>query len=165
MDTWLIGLLLMVVGFIFLLVEVATPGQTFMAIPGTVLVVLGIISMAVPTWLFSEFWYAPVVTALIAAPVTLITIWFYRMFGMGGPPMTTVGSSLIGRQGVVTVPIIPDTLRGKVRIGNQIWSAVSDKTIPGGTKVEVVSSEGVHVHVEKIEDIAKWEAEQMGKET
>ena len=57
----------------------------------------------------------------------------------------------MGREGIVTVPTDPDSLtKGKVRIGSDIWSATSDKPIKKDERVKVVSSEGVHVTVEKL---------------
>ncbi len=164
MDSWMIGLIILIIGLIFLGIEVATPGQTFMAIPGTVAVVLGLISMALGPWLFSEFWYAPVIALVIALPVTAVTVWGYKKLSKGHPPTTLVGDSLIGRQGVVTVAIQPDNIRGKVKIGNESWSASAEHEIPAGTRVEVVSSEGVHVQVERVENIARWEAAQRQME-
>jgi len=163
-DTWMLGLIILIIGLILLGVEVATPGQTFMAIPGTVTVVLGILSMILGDVLFSQFWYAPVIAVLIAIPVTAVTIWGYKKLSMGHPPTTTVGDSLIGRQGIVLTEVIPNSVKGKVRIGNTTWSAVSNEAIAAGEMVEVVASEGVHVQVEKIENIARWEAEQRAKE-
>ena len=64
----------------------------------------------------------------------------------------------------VTVTVVPDSIRGKVKIGNESWSASAGEVIQVGAKVEVVSSEGVHVQVERIEDIARWEAQQRTKE-
>lgn len=164
MDSWVMGLIIMIIGLILLGIEVATPGTTFMAIPGTVAVVLGIVAMLLGPWLFSQFWYAPVIALLIALPVTGVTIWGYQKLSKGHPPTTVVGNSLIGRQGVVTVNVVPDSIRGKVKIGNESWSASANEVIQVGAKVEVVSSEGVHVQVERIEDIARWEAQQRTKE-
>ncbi len=164
MDSWLMGLVITIIGLVLLGIEVATPGQTFMAIPGTVTVALGIISMLLGPWLFSQFWYAPVIAVIIAVPVTAVTMWGYKKLSKGHPPTTVVGDSLIGRQGVVTVAIAPDSIKGKVRIGNESWSATADGPIDAGARVEVVSSEGVHVRVERIGNIAMWEAAQRQKE-
>jgi membrane-bound ClpP family serine protease len=163
LDTWMLGLIILIIGMVMLGIEMLTPGQTFMAIPGTVGVILGIIAMVIGPVLFSEFWYAPVIAVLIAIPVTAITMWGYKKLSAGHPPTTTVGDSLIGRQGIVLTQVIPNSVKGKVRIGNTTWSAVSNEPIAAGEMIEVVASEGVHVQVEKIENIAKWEAEQREK--
>lgn len=159
MEYWTMGLITLIIGMILLVIEVATPGQTFMAIPGTVAVVLGLIMMALGPWLFSELWYAPVIALLVVLPVTVVTIWGYKKLGRIHPPITTMGDSLIGRQGIVTETVTPDSLSGKVKVASQIWSATADEEIRAGEKVEVVASEGVHVHVEKVEKLARLERE------
>ena len=164
MDSWLIGLVIVIIGLVLLAIEIVTPGQTFMAIPGTVAVILGILSMVLGPVLFSQFWYAPVIAALIAVPVTVITVWGYQKLSKGHPPTTTVADSLVGRQGMVTVDVEPDNVKGKVKIGNTMWSATSLELIPAGERVEVVAAEGVHVKVERVDNIARWEREQREKE-
>ena len=164
MDYWTIGLLILIIGIVLLIVEVLTPGQTFMSIPGTVMVVLGIIGILVGPWLFSAVWYAPVIALAIAVPVTAFTMWMYQKLSRGHPPTTTVGDSLIGRQGIVTETVMPNSTRGKVKIGSSIWSATADYQIEKGAGVEVVGSEGVHVHVEWIEKLKKFEKEMRSKE-
>ena len=42
------------------------------------------------------------------------------------------------------------SFENKVKIGTDLWSAVSDEPIEVGTEVIVDSSEGVHVHVRRI---------------
>lgn len=61
-----------------------------------------------------------------------------------------MAESLIGKEGEVTVEVTSGNIRGKVRIGPDIWSADADETIPVGTKVKVDRSEGVHVHVVRL---------------
>jgi membrane protein implicated in regulation of membrane protease activity len=53
-------------------------------------------------------------------------------------------------KGVVTSKVVPNDLKGKVRIDHDTWSATSTNTIPVGKMVVVKSSEGVHVFVEEI---------------
>ncbi len=55
--------------------------------------------------------------------------------------------SLVGMKGIVTTDVQPGSISGKVKLTNQIWSATSESAIPAGRKVEVISSEGVHVKV------------------
>lgn len=41
-------------------------------------------------------------------------------------------------------------MKGKVRIGSDIWSATSDEPLEEGIEVIVENSEGVHVHVRRL---------------
>jgi len=146
MDAATVSLIIIIIGAIFILIEALSPG-IFAVIPGTVLVIVGIIGYAVPDFLFSI--YSPLVAIAIALPLTLITIKMYQVLAKPVPPTTTVTDSLIGKKGKVTVETAPNSLKGKVRIGMDIWSADSDETIGVGETVEVIAAEGVHVTVRK----------------
>jgi len=145
-DAQTLALIFIVVGAILLIVEALTPG-VFMLIPGTVLVLLGIIGYVFPDILYS--WYAPVLILLIGVPVTIGTVKAYQLLAKPEPPTTTVTDSLLGKEGVVTVRTQPDNIMGKVRIESELWSATSDEPIEVGTEVVVRRSRGVHVTVAK----------------
>ncbi len=149
-GTWMIGLAMVIIGAILLVVELSDPGF-FIAIPGTILIVLGTIGMVVPE--IFNFVYGIIIAMVVAGLTTVATIFLYRRLGRPEAPTTTVGSSLIGRTGRIRVPTDPDhPTRGKIQIGSVSYSASADTTLPAGTKAEVVSSEGVHVHVEAVEE-------------
>ncbi|MDD3399164.1 MAG: NfeD family protein [Candidatus Methanomethylophilaceae archaeon] len=145
-DASSIALSFMVLGVILLIVEASSPGA-FIVIPGTVLLILGAIGLLYPDIFLS--WYAPLIALVIMLPTTVLTIRFYQKLAPPEPPETTVNASLIGREGLVTSTIMPGSIRGKVRISNDTWSATSSEEIEVGAKVRVVSSEGVHVKVER----------------
>ncbi len=146
----LLSLVMIIVGVIMLLAEAAAPGN-FLVVPATVLLILGFLGLLVPSILLS--WYSPLLAVAILIPTTLITIKLYQYLAPPAPPQTVVASSLVGRSGVVTVPVTPSDLRGKVNIENDVWSATSvGSTIPTGAKVVVTGSEGVHVVVAPIRE-------------
>jgi membrane protein implicated in regulation of membrane protease activity len=142
-----LGLAFIIIGILMLLAEVASPGA-FILVPATVLLVLGGMGFVAPDLLLS--WWSPVIAAIIAIPVTYISMKMYAKLAPPAPPETIVASSLVGLEGVVEREVEPNNLRGKVRIANDDWSATSNKTIPVGRKVVVKSSEGVHVMVEEL---------------
>lgn len=142
-----ISLALIIVGVILLVMEGSFPG-TFLIVPGTVLLVLGFVGLLAPDLLLS--WWAPLITAIILIPMTLVTIKLYQRLAPPAPPETMVASSLLGKIGEVTSDVQPGNLKGKVRIDHDIWSATSDRVIPEGTRVVVRASEGVHVVVEEL---------------
>ncbi|MEW5760866.1 MAG: NfeD family protein [Candidatus Thermoplasmatota archaeon] len=152
-DTWMVGLILTLIGIGCIVVEIATPGQTFALIPGTILIIIGILGMFAPDILF--FWqFGPVViTIILLVVICPVTIYFYKIVGKGQKPQTLVGESLVGKKGVVTKEIEPNVIKGKVRIENTIWSATADKKIEVGKNVEVVESKGVHVIVKELEEV------------
>jgi membrane protein implicated in regulation of membrane protease activity len=145
---WTLGLVFVIIGVILFLAEAASPGF-FIAIPATILIILGIIGIIAPGIFFSI--WSPIIAVGIAIPVTLVVIYFYRQIAPPQPPTTTVGDSLIGKRGIVITATEPDRqTKGKVRIGSDVWSATSDRPIRKGARVEVIASEGVHVIVREI---------------
>ncbi len=148
MDPFTVAIILIVIGAIFLIIEAMTPGA-FMVIPGVILVILGLVGAVAPDLLYS--WWVVAIAIVIAIPVTAITVKGYQKLAEPEPPTTMVSDSLVGKSGVVTVTTNPDNLKGKVKIGSDLWSASSDEIIEEGTRVIVESSEGVHVHVRRLE--------------
>lgn len=146
MDPFLISCIILIVGAIFVIYEAFSPGG-FLLIPGIVLLVLGVIGLIMPDVLMSI--WAPIIALVVAIPVTLLTLKLYQHLAKPEPPATTVADSLVGRTGIVSVPTEIGSMKGKVRIGNDVWSATSDEPIEEGTEVVVERSEGVHVHVRK----------------
>jgi membrane protein implicated in regulation of membrane protease activity len=63
--------------------------------------------------------------------------------------------ALIGRRGVVTIPISNDENTGQIRIGTEYWTArdVSDEAAPiaAGEHVEVLEVRGVTARVRRLE--------------
>ena len=146
MEAATVALIIVVLGALLILAETMNPGA-FMVIPGSVLVIVGIVGFIVPDFLFSI--YAPITAIVLAVPFTVITIYMYRALARPVPPTTVVSDSLIGKKGKVMAPTGPNDLKGKVKIGLDIWSANSDEPIGEGESVEVVSAEGVHVTVRR----------------
>lgn len=144
-----LGWMLIVLGAVLLLVEVYQPGF-FIAVPATVLIILGVLLLlgvdilSSPTGLI-----VGVLAAIVAAS---ITVWLYARLTPGKRPPTTLSrDSLIGLEGTVIMPVDPETLAGKVRLGSMEWSARSESgNIPAGRRIIVVRSEGVHVVVKEV---------------
>ena len=147
MDPFTIAIVLIALGAEFLIIEAFSPGA-FMVIPGLVLVIMGVVGAVWPDVLLS--WWALAIVVVVAVPVTLLTVKGYQRLAKPAPPSTTVTESLVGRNGTVITATVPGTMRGKVRIDNDVWSATSDEPIEEGASVTVDSSEGVHVHVRRL---------------
>jgi len=145
MDPITIAIILMIMGLVLLIIEAITPGF-FAVVPGAVLVVMGLLIYFVDGIL--DQWYLLVTAAIVVTiAVTVITFKGYQILAKPEPPATTVASSLIGREGVVTTDVKPGNLKGKVKIGSDVWSATSEGLIKIGAEVVVYDAEGVHVKV------------------
>ena len=139
------AVVLVVAGVALFGLELFHPGALLL-IPGSVLLAAGILYLFLPS-LILDSWVGIVIVVVAAVAGALIEIPYYRHVSPGHPPMTTMPTTLVGREGTVLVDVIPDTLRGKVRVGSEIWSAISSIPIPAGTAVRVVAGEGVAVRV------------------
>ncbi len=141
-----IGWVMIIIGLGLLIVEAAQPGF-FVAVPGTTLIVLGTVTLLIPEYAQD---YAPVIIVVTALVSSIITITLYRKMAPGQKPQTTSMDILAGKEGTVIKTVRPDSIDGKVKIDNQIWSATGESVIDEGRKVIVISSEGVHVKVKEV---------------
>jgi membrane protein implicated in regulation of membrane protease activity len=140
-----LGILIVVFGLALIVFEFIHPGAILL-IPGSILVVIGALYLVYPNVLLDSV-YGPVAILVVALLAILVEVPYYRYVAPAGPPMTTTTAGLLGKVGVVTSPVVPDTLRGKVRLGSETWSARSDCEIPVGTRIRVVGGEGASVVV------------------
>ena len=64
--------------------------------------------------------------------------------------------SIIGKHAIVTNEINQSSGKGQIKIGTEIWSAktTEEKNIPVGTKVEILSIEGVKAVVKPVRVIS-----------
>jgi membrane protein implicated in regulation of membrane protease activity len=144
MDQFWIALAFVIVGLLLLLAETAAPGS-FLIVPGTVVLVLGLIWLINPDWMLE--WWSIIVAVIVLIIMLFVAIKFYQMLAPPAPPETTVAASLVGKKGVVLKETVPNAITGKVRIENDTWSATSAAKLPAGSSVVVVESSGVHVVV------------------
>jgi len=153
MDGSTSGWITILIGAIILGCEVFSPGF-FLAVPGTVLIILGILMLS-GIDIFSNG--IGITTGIISALVaSIVTVWVYSRVTPGDQkPHSTSQDTLVGMHGIVTVPVIPTDISGKVRINGQEWSArtipdLETSMLPTGTAVIVVSAQGVHVVVKPL---------------
>jgi inner membrane protein len=144
-----LGWVLIVLGAIMLLIELYEPGF-FIAVPATVLIIIGIL-LLLGIDIFSSPW-GLVVGVASALGAALVTIYLYGRLTPDKKPTTLSRDSLVGLEGTVIRAVDEDTLAGKVRIESMEWSARADSgVIPVGKKVIVLGSEGVHIVVKEKE--------------
>lgn len=137
MDLW-VALALMGAGILCYIIETLNPGF-FIAVPGTVLIVVGLLGVFAPDVFDYTFsWIAIIVLAAVSAYITM------RVYRRMAPPevsQTTINvDTIVGRRGVAVGPV--DDKVGEVRIEGESWRARSATPIPAGVKVEVVGREG-----------------------
>ncbi len=130
-----IGWILIVAGALLLLFEVHSPGF-FAAVPGTVMIILGIL-LLLGIDIFSSGW-GIVIGVVIALCSAGFTVWMYGKITPNRNPTTISRDTLVGMMGRVKVQVDSHSLGGKVMIGSTEWSARSaGNLIPAGKKVKV----------------------------
>ncbi len=143
------GWLVVLSGAFLIALEVFSPGF-FLLVPGTVLIIIGILLLlGIDIFSSNIGILAGVGIALLAAILTVFT--YSRMTPPNQKPFTMSMDSLIGKEGVLTAAADEESLDGKASVEGQTWSAKAKKgTIPKGTKIKVISSKGVHIVVEEV---------------
>jgi membrane-bound ClpP family serine protease len=142
------GWLLIVIGALLFLIEVYSPGF-FATVPATVLIILGILQLMGVD--IGNPWMGGIIGIITALCAAGFTVWMYGKITPNDSPTTISRDSLVGMTGHVQKPVDAATIAGKVVIGSTEWSARSTgATIPAGTKVKVVASQGVHIVVEEV---------------
>ena len=148
-----IGLAFIIIGILLFLVEATMPGF-LVAVPGTVLIALGIL---MSFDVVSGIWLLPI--GLVVGLGSLYgTVKFYQTFALPDTPSEMSIKSFIGMSGVVTKAISLDSY-GKVRVDRARKATLNVKEmraitcdscnsdIAVGTSVEVVSAEGITLAV------------------
>ena len=145
-DPATVGYSLIALGVVLFLIEASVPGF-FIAVPATILIILGVAAFYTPFDVFLSF--APAVVVLVGLPATAVTIWIYRkMAPPSSVPTTRSADSLVGSLATVTRTVEPNSTRGKVRVGREVWSATTDgPSIPDGSSVRITRVEGVILNV------------------
>ena len=141
-----IGLAFIIIGILLFLVEATMPGF-LVAVPGTVLIALGIL---MSFDIVSGIWLLPI--GLVVGLGSLYgTVKFYQTFATPDTPSEMSIESYVGKIGKVTKAVSPDTASGKVRIDREEMRAITcdscNSDIVVGTSVEVVSAEGITLTV------------------
>jgi membrane-bound ClpP family serine protease len=141
-----IGLAFIIIGILLFLVEATMPGF-LVAVPGTVLIALGIL---MSFDIVSGIWLLPI--GLVVGLGSLYgTVKFYQSFASPDTPSEMSIESYVGKTGKVTKAVSPDTASGKIRVDREEMRAITcdscNSDIAVGTSVEVVSAEGITLTV------------------
>jgi inner membrane protein len=135
--TW--GLILLGLGVVLYIIETTNPGF-FIAIPGTVLLVAGLIMIVSPE-LFQQPW-SWLIIIVVSVIATWASIQVYKRIAPPEKSNTTIGiQNVVGQLGVTQTEVT--TERGEVRIQGESWRAKAESgAIASGAKVVVVATEG-----------------------
>jgi membrane-bound serine protease (ClpP class) len=137
------GALLVILGVVFLLLEISVTSYGLLAIGGLVAMTLGgllLIKSDAPYLQVSLSFLLPTVTTI--GLLIGIVAWMAVKSGRGRSVTGTDG--MIGSIGIAKTDLNP---RGQITIQGEIWEAISQSPIRQGELAEVVSIEGLTVTV------------------
>lgn len=107
---------------------------------------------ALAAWLVSlvvDSFAIQITVFLVVSLVLLIGIRPFAVKGLKIGRHRTNADALVGREGFVLKSIEPLSTTGQVKVGAQIWTAVSDESLTEGVKVQVLEIQGVKLVVKR----------------
>jgi Membrane protein implicated in regulation of membrane protease activity len=128
---------------ILLIIEVVTTG----------LVTIWFAFGALAAWITSLITDSIVIQGIVFFVVSILSLIFTRpvLNKYIKPKVQKINLDLVGKTGLVTKDIEEFKL-GEVKVDGKYWSAKSKEKIKEGSKVEILSIEGVKLIVKKKED-------------
>ncbi|MBH0201706.1 MAG: nodulation protein NfeD [Nitrospira sp.] len=137
------GALLVILGVVFLLLEISVTSYGLLALGGLAAMILGgllLIKSDAPFMQVSLSFLLPTVITVGALVGTVI--WMAAKGGRRGP--VTGVEAMIGSIGIAKTDLNP---RGQIALHGEIWEAVSQTPIRQGEEAKVTSVEGLTVNV------------------
>ena len=135
-------------GILLFVIETFQPGF-LLAVPATVLLVLGLLMIVAPG-IVNDWKVLPII--LVVGGVTFyFTLKFYQSLAPPDSPPTVSLRVYLGKEGKVTRAVVAGTIEGKIRLGTQEFRADSSTDVPEGSLVSVTDVDGIHLVVEAIE--------------
>jgi membrane-bound serine protease (ClpP class) len=137
------GALLVILGVVFLLLEISVTSYGLLALGGLTAMTLGglfLIKSDAPFMQVSLSFLLPTVMAVGA--LAGVVAWM-AVKGARGKPITGA-EGMIGSIGIAKTALNP---RGQITVQGEIWEAVSETPVGQGEAAEVMSIEGLTLHV------------------
>ena len=141
-----IGLAFIVVAIILFILEIKVTSFGLLSLGGIVSFILGSVMLIDSPFEFMEISMGMIITASV-----LTALFFIFIVGLGLKAQKR--KSWGGNEGMllesgVTLTDLQSGIKGKAKIHGEIWSVVSDFTIPQGSKIIVTAIEGLTLKVE-----------------
>ncbi|MBI4001217.1 MAG: nodulation protein NfeD [Nitrospira defluvii] len=140
------GVLLFVLGIVFLILEVTVTSFGLLAIGGIISMLLGSVMLIKTDVEFLQIsWSVILPVVALAAGVTLF------MVGMGMKamrrPAVTGREEMVGLVGIVKTALTP---QGQLAVHGELWQAVSELPIQPGDEAEVTGIDGLRLYVKPV---------------
>lgn len=105
--------------------------------------------------LLVDSFFIQAITFIISSSLLLIlTKPLVKKFVKSPKTKPTNVYSIIGNEGIVLEDIDIINSTGKVKVNGELWSAIADTDIEKGSKIKVISINGVRLKVEKVQTLS-----------
>ena len=137
------GLLLLILGIVFFILEVTVTSYGLLALGGVASMLLGSLML-----MKSDAPFMQISLSVIIPVIAVAAAFSFLVVGMGirairSRPMTG-GEGMVGLIGTVKTALQPE---GKIFVQGEIWDAISDQPQQPGESVEVIKMHRLKLHV------------------
>jgi len=143
---WL-GVLLILLGILFFVLELVTPTFGALAISGVIALLIGSIILIDPASPYGDIPMKVIIPVVAFSAVFFLSIAYLGLKAQRRKAQTGI-EGMIGKIGIAQTDINP---KGKVFIEGEIWDAYAEEPIKKGEEVEIVAVEGLKLKVKRAE--------------
>lgn len=144
---WL-GLILILLGILFFIIEIITPTFGGIAIAGVVSLLIGSIILVSPDSPYGDISLSIIIPMVLLSAIFFLTVAYFGIKAQRQKAKTGE-ESMIGKVGIAQTDIEADK-GGYILLEGELWKAVSEEKIEKGQRVEVVETHGLILKVKKI---------------
>ena len=140
------GLLLFLLGIVFLILEATVTSFGLLAIGGIISMLLGSVML-----IKTDVEFLQISWSVILPVVALAAAFSFLMVGMGvkamrRPPVTG-REEMVGLVGIVKTALTP---QGQLAVRGELWEAISEQPLQPGDEAEVTRIDGLRLHVKPV---------------
>lgn len=140
------GVLLFLLGIVFLILEATITSFGLLAIGGIISMLLGSVML-----IKTDVEFLQISWSVILPVVALAAAFSFLMVGMGvkamrRPPVTG-REEMVGLVGIVKTALTP---QGQLAVRGELWEAISEQPLQPGDEAEVTRLDGLRLHVKPV---------------
>jgi membrane-bound serine protease (ClpP class) len=140
------GVLLFLLGIVFLILEATVTSFGLLAIGGIISMLLGSVML-----IKTDVEFLQISWSVILPVVALAAAFSFLMVGMGvkamrRPPVTG-REEMVGLVGIVKTALTP---QGQLAVRGELWEAISEQPLQPGDEAEVTRLDGLRLHVKPV---------------
>lgn len=140
------GVLLVILGIVFFILEATVTSYGLLAIGGIISMVLGSLMLIKTDAEFLQLSWGMIVPVVAFAAICTLLIVGMAVRAMRRQP-TTGSEGMVGTIGVAKTPLTP---RGQLSIHGELWEAISEQPLQPGEQAEVTRVEGLKLYVRPV---------------